>query len=175
MRSKDQILLEDAYSKIVDDENKSKFQKKIESLTYTPEVTIDKTSEMKGNPIPIKDLEVGNIYDVLVTRYHYSDGNKIKIDKTKEEGLKCEKSKGDPYKIGSVFMLKGPSSLPGNRWYDINLKGDTSYGDNVHVTVYESDVTPEEFENRVKKGTEAYYAHEKEYKQRHGSDSSPWD
>lgn len=177
MKNKDTVLLENAYISIYENlngENKSQFERKIESLPEPPEIKYDATSEMKGSPIPIKNLEIGKIYDVLVSRYFHSDRN-IKIGKTKEEGLRCEKAKQDIYKIGTIFKLKGPSFGPGSIDYDVNANGDTQYGNNIQITVYESDVTPEEFELRSKKGLQAFNDYEKEYKQTHGRDSSPWD
>ena len=171
MRKKDDILLEQAYSKVLNEENKSQFEKKIESLPEPPEITHDATSKMKGNPIPIQNLEVGKIYDVLVSVYFHSDRN-IKMYKTKEEGLRCEKAKEDIYKIGTIFKLKGPSFGPGSKDYAVNANGDTQYGNNIQITVYESDVTPEEFELRSEKGLAAFRNYEKENKR---GDNSLWD
>lgn len=175
MRSKDQIFLENAYEDVLNNNSKSKYQKIIDSLPEKPEIVYDHTSEMKGSPIPIKNLEVGKIYDVLVSDYYRSDGGKIKISKSKKEGLRCEKAKEDVYKIGAIFKLKGPNFGPGSLDYDVNANGDTQYGNNIQITVYESDVTPEEFELRSKKGIQAFHDYEDEYKRRHGRDSSPWD
>lgn len=178
MKNKDQILLEQEYNKILDDSNKSNFEKRIEKFPedQKPEIKKDDTSKMKGNSIPIETLEVGKIYDVLVKHLsEQKDNNKIYIEK--KEGYKCHKPHYSSlyYLPDALFDLKSTSVGPGSINYVINKNGDTQWGYHINVSVYESDITPEQYEQKLSDGEKAFYNYEQEYKQRHGRDSSPWD
>jgi hypothetical protein len=178
MKNKDQILLEQEYNNVLNNQNKSLLQKFIDSRPEKPNITLDETSKMKGEPIPIKNLQENNIYNILVTVY--SEGFQSKgqgsLYKQKKEGYVCQKINSNYYKdFHPIFKLKGTSVGPGTQDYDINEYGDTQYGYNINVSVYESDITPEEYNNLKQKGIEAFNKYEQEYKERHGRDSSPWD